>query len=79
MGSRLASTARHLPALDSIRAELARLVVATTASALLKVTGVLPSTFEVGEGGLGNLAHTDYSTVLVALAVQRLERGQGAL
>jgi uncharacterized hydrophobic protein (TIGR00271 family) len=43
-------------------------VVATVASALLNATGFVPSDYQVGEGGLSDLAHTDYSTVLVALA-----------
>ncbi len=46
------------------------LVVATAAvlSFLLKVTGLLPDGFEVEHSSLTNLAHTDYSTVLIALA-----------
>lgn len=45
-------------------------VVATAAivSALLKVTGILPSDFQVEQSGLNTLAHLDYSTVLVAAA-----------
>jgi uncharacterized hydrophobic protein (TIGR00271 family) len=35
---------------------------------LLDATGTLPHDFEIGAGGLGTLATTDYSTVLVALA-----------
>ena len=34
----------------------------------LRATGILSSNFVVGQGGIGNLAHTDYSTVLIALA-----------
>jgi uncharacterized hydrophobic protein (TIGR00271 family) len=46
------------------------LVVVTAAvlSYLLKVTGILPDGFTVEQSGLSTLAHTDYSTVLVALA-----------
>lgn len=46
------------------------LVVVTAAvlSFLLKVTGFLPDGFEVEHSSLTNLAHTDYSTVLIALA-----------
>jgi uncharacterized hydrophobic protein (TIGR00271 family) len=46
------------------------LVVATAAalSLLLKATGLLPDGFEVENSSLTNLAHTDYSTVLIALA-----------
>jgi uncharacterized hydrophobic protein (TIGR00271 family) len=46
------------------------LVVVTAAvlSFLLKVTGFLPDGFEVENSSLTNLAHTDYSTVLIALA-----------
>jgi len=46
------------------------LVVATAAvlSLLLKATGLLPDGFEVEHSSLTNLAHTDYSTVLIALA-----------
>jgi uncharacterized hydrophobic protein (TIGR00271 family) len=46
------------------------LVVATAAvlSFLLKVTGLLPDGFAVENSSLTNLAHTDYSTVLIALA-----------
>src|ERR1700749_1849546 len=46
------------------------LVVATAAvlSLLLKWTGFLPDGFEVEHSSLNNLAHTDYSTVLIALA-----------
>jgi uncharacterized hydrophobic protein (TIGR00271 family) len=42
--------------------------VAALVTVALDLTGLLPSGFKVGQGGLGNLAHTDYSTVLVALA-----------
>jgi uncharacterized hydrophobic protein (TIGR00271 family) len=46
------------------------LVVATAAvlSFLLKWAGFLPDGFEVEQSSLTNLAHTDYSTVLIALA-----------
>ena len=46
------------------------LVVLTAAvlSALLKWTGLLPDGFEVEQSSLSTLAHTDYSTVLIALA-----------
>jgi uncharacterized hydrophobic protein (TIGR00271 family) len=46
------------------------LVVATAAvlSFLLKITGLLPDGFAVENSSLSNLAHTDYSTVLIALA-----------
>ena len=45
-------------------------MVATAAvlSFLLKLTGLLPDGFEVENSSLTNLAHTDYSTVLIALA-----------
>ncbi|MGD9735237.1 MAG: DUF389 domain-containing protein [Solirubrobacterales bacterium] len=46
------------------------LVVVTAAalSLLLKLVGILPDGFRVEESPLHTLAHTDYSTVLVALA-----------
>lgn len=46
------------------------LVVVTAAllSWLLKVTGLLPDGFQVEDSGLSTFAHTDYSTVLIALA-----------
>ena len=46
------------------------LVVVTAAvlSALLKLAGLLPDDFRVEDSPLHTLAHTDYSTVLVALA-----------
>jgi uncharacterized hydrophobic protein (TIGR00271 family) len=46
------------------------LVVVTAAmlSLLLKLTGLLPDGFRVEHSSLTNLAHTDYSTVLIALA-----------
>jgi uncharacterized hydrophobic protein (TIGR00271 family) len=46
------------------------LVVLTAAvlSFLLKITGLLPDGFEVENSSLSNLAHTDYSTILIALA-----------
>jgi uncharacterized hydrophobic protein (TIGR00271 family) len=43
-------------------------VTATVLSALLKWTGLLPDGFQVEESSLATLAHTDYSTVLIALA-----------
>ena len=42
--------------------------VAAALSALLNLAGLLPADFHIGQGGLAALAHTDYSTVLVALA-----------
>ncbi|HET9593569.1 MAG TPA: DUF389 domain-containing protein [Solirubrobacterales bacterium] len=46
------------------------LVVLTAAvlSFLLKITGLLPDGFAVENSSLSSLAHTDYSTVLIALA-----------
>jgi uncharacterized hydrophobic protein (TIGR00271 family) len=43
-------------------------VTAMVLSFLLKVTGILPDGFTVEQSSLHTLAHTDYSTVLVALA-----------
>jgi uncharacterized hydrophobic protein (TIGR00271 family) len=43
-------------------------VTATVLSALLKWAGLLPDGFQVEESSLATLAHTDYSTVLIALA-----------
>ena len=43
-------------------------VISAIVAGLLDLTGILPAGFEIGEGGLGTLATTDYSTVLVALA-----------
>lgn len=43
-------------------------VTAMALSALLKWTGLLPDGFEVEESSLATLAHTDYSTVLIAAA-----------
>lgn len=43
-------------------------VTAMILSALLKWTGLLPDGFAVEQSSLANLAHTDYSTVLIALA-----------
>ncbi|MGN6216991.1 MAG: DUF389 domain-containing protein [Solirubrobacterales bacterium] len=43
-------------------------VTAMVLSALLKWTGLLPDGFAVEQSSLSTLAHTDYSTVLVALA-----------
>lgn len=43
-------------------------VTAMVLSALLKWTGLLPDGFAVEQSSLSNLAHTDYSTVLIALA-----------
>jgi uncharacterized hydrophobic protein (TIGR00271 family) len=46
------------------------LVVVTAAvlSALLKLVGLLPDGFQVEDSGLSTFAHTDYATVLIALA-----------
>ena len=46
------------------------LVVVTAAilTALLKLTGLLPDDFRIEDSPLQSLAHTDYSTVLIALA-----------
>jgi uncharacterized hydrophobic protein (TIGR00271 family) len=46
------------------------LVVLTAAalSAILNLAGLLPDGFQVEQSSLTNLAHTDYSTVLIALA-----------
>jgi uncharacterized hydrophobic protein (TIGR00271 family) len=44
------------------------IVTAAVLSFLLKITGLLPDGFEVENSSLVNLAHTDYSTVLIALA-----------
>ena len=43
-------------------------VTAMVLSALLKWTGLLPDGFQVEESSLATLAHTDYSTVLIAAA-----------
>jgi uncharacterized hydrophobic protein (TIGR00271 family) len=43
-------------------------LVATVLTLALRATGILASNFLVGSGGIGNLAHTSYSTVLIALA-----------
>lgn len=43
-------------------------VTAMVAGALLKWTGFLPDGFDVEQSSLSNLAATDYSTVLIALA-----------
>jgi uncharacterized hydrophobic protein (TIGR00271 family) len=43
-------------------------VTAMVLSALLKWAGLLPDGFQVEESSLATLAHTDYSTVLIALA-----------
>jgi uncharacterized hydrophobic protein (TIGR00271 family) len=43
-------------------------VTAMILSALLKWTGLLPDGFQVEQSSLATLAHTDYSTVLIALA-----------
>jgi uncharacterized hydrophobic protein (TIGR00271 family) len=43
-------------------------VTAMVLSALLKWTGLLPDGFQVEQSSLATLAHTDYSTVLIALA-----------
>jgi uncharacterized hydrophobic protein (TIGR00271 family) len=44
------------------------IITAAVLSFLLKITGFLPDGFEVENSSLVNLAHTDYSTVLIALA-----------
>jgi uncharacterized hydrophobic protein (TIGR00271 family) len=44
------------------------IVTAMVLSAVLKWTGFLPDGFEVEQSSLSTLAHTDYSTVLIALA-----------
>jgi uncharacterized hydrophobic protein (TIGR00271 family) len=44
------------------------IVTAMVLSALLKWTGLLPAGFQVEQSSLATLAHTDYSTVLIALA-----------
>jgi uncharacterized hydrophobic protein (TIGR00271 family) len=44
------------------------IVTAAVLSALLNLTGLLPAGFNVEQSSLSNLAHTDYSTVLIALA-----------
>jgi len=44
------------------------IVTAAVLSFLLKITGLLPDGFAVENSSLVNLAHTDYSTVLIALA-----------
>jgi uncharacterized hydrophobic protein (TIGR00271 family) len=44
------------------------IVTAAVLSALLKLTGLLPDGFDVDRSSLSNLAVTDYSTVLIALA-----------
>lgn len=41
--------------------------ISAVVAGALDLTGILPDDFEIGEGGLGTLATTDYSTVLVAL------------
>ena len=41
--------------------------VAAVLTAALDATGILPHDFVLGAGGLGTLATTDYSTVLIAL------------
>jgi uncharacterized hydrophobic protein (TIGR00271 family) len=43
-------------------------VVAVVLTLLLRVTGILASDFVPGHDAVGNLTHTDYSTVLIALA-----------
>ncbi|MFZ0090189.1 MAG: DUF389 domain-containing protein [Solirubrobacteraceae bacterium] len=43
-------------------------VVATLLTLLLRATGILGTDFVVGHAAVGNLTHTDYSTVLIALA-----------
>lgn len=43
-------------------------LISAGVAALLDLSGILAPGFEIGEGGLGTLATTDYSTVLIALA-----------
>jgi uncharacterized hydrophobic protein (TIGR00271 family) len=43
-------------------------VTAIVVSAFLRVTGLLPDGFKVEQSSLATLAHTDYSTVMIALA-----------
>jgi uncharacterized hydrophobic protein (TIGR00271 family) len=43
-------------------------LVATLLTLALRGLGILPGSFEVGQGGIGNLTHTDYSTVLIAFS-----------
>jgi uncharacterized hydrophobic protein (TIGR00271 family) len=43
-------------------------VTATVLTAALKWADLLPSSFTIASSTLGGLAHTDYSTVLIALA-----------
>ena len=43
-------------------------VVAAVLTLLLRATGTLASGFVVGHGAVGDLTHTDYATVLIALA-----------
>jgi uncharacterized membrane protein len=43
-------------------------LVAALLTLLLRATGILTSNFILGRGGVGDLTHTDYSTVLIALA-----------
>jgi uncharacterized hydrophobic protein (TIGR00271 family) len=67
----LASGRRELAARSFVTLTLGLgLVVITAAvlSELLKLTGLLPDGFKVENSPLESLAHTDYSTVLVALA-----------
>jgi uncharacterized hydrophobic protein (TIGR00271 family) len=42
-------------------------LVATILTLVLRATGILGSNFVVGHGGIGSLARTDYSTVIIAL------------
>jgi uncharacterized hydrophobic protein (TIGR00271 family) len=67
----LASGRRNLARRSFVTLSLGlALVVATAAllSALLKLAGLLPDGFRVEDSPLTTLAHTDYSTVLIALA-----------
>jgi uncharacterized hydrophobic protein (TIGR00271 family) len=43
-------------------------LVAMLLTLALRGLGILTESFVVGHGGIGNLTHTDYSTVLIALA-----------
>jgi uncharacterized hydrophobic protein (TIGR00271 family) len=43
-------------------------VVAATLVAVVNLLGLLPEDFELGQGGVGALVKTDYSTILIALA-----------
>jgi uncharacterized hydrophobic protein (TIGR00271 family) len=67
----LASGRRTLAARSFVTLWLGLALVVVTAavlSELLKLAGLLPDGFKVEESPLNGLAHTDYSTVLIALA-----------